>query len=201
MSAQSVSTPQLPSQATPKQPKIAEDALIVYTKEAYPKLYAKVGAAGLDAITTHDTNAAITVANLPECDSVEVVSYSERTNYPTQIVSFVDCANQNRFYVSNGQVIEKTNTGRQSPQASQAQPSIQSGDPIKSESIPMNFSACVALQQQSVSAVFGAGYKTSVIVDTNELRMVRICTNDGSVLITCSEPDGNMITTTSPHCP
>lgn len=72
---------------------------------------------------------------------------------------------------------------------------------VESDSKPMPFNEYVGLQKQSLLAVAGTGYKTSVIVDSSDLSVVRICTNDGSVLITCSRLDGKMVTTKSPHCP
>lgn len=102
--------------AAPKQIDIAEHAFTTYTKEAYPKMYAKYGDAGLKAFTDHDANAGFMVAGLPECDKVEYVGYSEqRSRYPTTLVSFVDCTNNNRFYVSNGQVSEVTKRIKNQP--------------------------------------------------------------------------------------
>ncbi|MDO4896145.1 MAG: DUF4236 domain-containing protein [Moraxella sp.] len=100
--------PATPAQnATPKQIDIAENAFTAYTKEAYPKMHAKYGDEGLRVFTAHDANAGFMVAGLPECDRVEYVSYSEqRSNYPTNLVSFVDCSNNRRFYVSQGKVLE-----------------------------------------------------------------------------------------------
>jgi len=37
------------------------------------------------------------------------------------------------------------------------------------------------------------------IVESNELRIVRFNTSDGSVLVTCSRPDRKMIVVQSPH--
>lgn len=100
--------PAIPAQSTAtKQIDIAENAFEVYTKEAYPKMYANYGDAGLKAFTAHDANAGFMVAGLPECDRVEIVGYSEqRSRYPEQLVSFVDCSNNRRFYVSHGKVLE-----------------------------------------------------------------------------------------------
>lgn len=56
------------------------------------------------------------VAALPECDRVEYVGYSEqRSRYPDELVSFVGCANNKRFYVINGQVSEITKTIKNRP--------------------------------------------------------------------------------------
>lgn len=99
-----------------KQLDIAEGAFTTYTKEVYPKMHAKYGDDGLKAFTAHDANAGFMVAGLPECNRVEYVGYSEqRSRYPTNLVSFVDCANNNRFYVTNGQVSEITKTIKNRP--------------------------------------------------------------------------------------
>lgn len=113
---QAVSAPS-PTQNTPtKQIDIAEYAFTTYTKEGYPKMYAKYGDAGLKAFTAHDGNAGFMVAALPECDRVEYVGYSEqRSRYPDELVSFVDCANNKRFYVTNGQLSEITKTIKNRP--------------------------------------------------------------------------------------
>lgn len=96
-----------PAQTAPKQIDIDPHAFTVYTKEAYPKMYAKYGDEGLRAFTEHDANAGFMVAGLAECDRVEYVGYSEqKSNYPTNLVSFVDCSNNRRFYVANEQVLE-----------------------------------------------------------------------------------------------
>lgn len=87
---------------TNPQQKIDSNAYGTYTSSSYPKLYAMVGQAGLDAIATHDINASLAVARRDDCDKVVYVGYSDKTIYPSKLVSFVDCANGKRFYVSNG---------------------------------------------------------------------------------------------------
>lgn len=37
------------------------------------------------------------------------------------------------------------------------------------------------------------------IVETNDVRIVRFNTSDGSVLVTCSRPDRKMVVVQSPH--
>lgn len=59
------------------------------------------------------------------------------------------------------------------------------------------FDSCVLLMTQTVLGVGGSNVR--VIVSAPEMRMLRICTNDGSVLITCSRDDSTMVTTKSPH--
>lgn len=71
---------------------------------------------------------------------------------------------------------------------------------VKSTSTNMNFSECKKMALSSQLAVAG-NYKTSVIINTSSEYVARICTNDGSVLLTCSARDRKLITTTSPYCP
>lgn len=59
--------------------------------------------------------------------------------------------------------------------------------------VAMSFSDCKSRLSASMLAVAG-NYKTDLIVNSSEMAMGRICTNDGSVLITCSNPDQTMIT-------
>ena len=71
---------------------------------------------------------------------------------------------------------------------------------VKSTSTNMSFTECKKMALSSQLAVAG-NYKTSVIINTSKEYMARICTNDGSVLLTCSARDGKLVTTTSPYCP
>lgn len=86
--------------------KVAKDACQKYTKVGFPKLHAKIGDAGLNAIYEHDVKAAKLVSKQDKCDQVVFVAYSEaRSKYPNEIVSFVDCNNGARFYVNNGEIV------------------------------------------------------------------------------------------------
>lgn len=71
---------------------------------------------------------------------------------------------------------------------------------VSSSSQPASFEEC-KLNAQSVMSSVGSNYKTAVIVDTSLAYIVRICTNDGSVLVTCSSEDKKMVTTQSSDCP
>ena len=42
-------------------------------------------------------------------------------------------------------------------------------------------------------------YPANVIVDTNVLYIVKFWTNDGTVMISCSEPDGKKVVTSSAY--
>lgn len=63
-----------------------------------------------------------------------------------------------------------------------------------STSSPMAFKTCVLSIDVVAQQV---GSRPSVIVDTTLLKMVRFHTSDGSVLVTCSKPDGTRVLTRS----
>lgn len=71
---------------------------------------------------------------------------------------------------------------------------------ISSEGRPMSFSACSSMIQDMRNQV-EPYYRTTAIVNTDILKIYRFHLNDGSVLVTCSKPDGKMIVTKSPHHP
>ena len=56
----------------------------------------------------------------------------------------------------------------------------------------MDFDDCIKVIEKTVSQL-GVPYNT--IVNTKILRMVKIITADGSILLTCSKPDRKMTTT------
>lgn len=65
------------------------------------------------------------------------------------------------------------------------------------ESTPMEFDLC---RKTVVSTILGLGVPwqdVKWIVRTDVLTMTRLCTADGSVLITCSKPDAKMVTVKS----
>ena len=62
----------------------------------------------------------------------------------------------------------------------------------------MRFEACLASIRDLATQLAIAPIN---IVETDEIRMVRFCTTDGSVLVTCSMPDQKRAVTTSPHRP
>lgn len=69
-----------------------------------------------------------------------------------------------------------------------------------STSVNSSFQECKNKAKASQLSVAGTQYKSTVIVDSDSTYMARICTNDGSVLITCSGYDGKMILTKSTFC-
>lgn len=69
-----------------------------------------------------------------------------------------------------------------------------SGMPTATKS--MDFQVCIA----SIQTVAGQLSVAPInIVETNDVRMVRFNTSDGSVLITCSRPDRKMVMVQSPY--
>ena len=58
----------------------------------------------------------------------------------------------------------------------------------------MSFNSCLKVIRSTASQ-FGIAPKN--IVETNDMRMVRFNTSNGSILITCSRPDQKMVLTKS----
>lgn len=68
-----------------------------------------------------------------------------------------------------------------------------------STSTSMSFSQCTATVQSTIRSL-GANWKdVHQVVSSPEMTMTKICTNDGSVTLTCSAPDSKLITTRSTH--
>ena len=84
-------------------------------------------------------------------------------------------------------------------QAEQKQKAQLASQKITPDFIVMGFSECKKRVLSAQLAV-AANYKTSVIINTPQEYIARICTNDGSVLMTCSGRDGKLITTQSSYC-
>lgn len=84
---------------------IDENVYVPYTAELYPRTFAEWGEAGLRRIDALRKAAAERAALSPECDRVEMAEHSESRSVPTsKLVVFVDCANGERFYVSESDV-------------------------------------------------------------------------------------------------
>jgi hypothetical protein len=89
-----------------------------YTKKVFPKAYARWGDAGFARINALRIKAAETVAKNPKCDRVEIVELSDsKSTPPNNPVVFVDCANMQRFYLSEkdvgGPVRSQSEKGKQ----------------------------------------------------------------------------------------
>ena len=69
---------------------------------------------------------------------------------------------------------------------------------VESKSSDVDFGTCIQQQAGMAEAILSSGnYNVIPIVDTNVLSMVKFCTNDNSVIHTCSAPDNKMIVTIS----
>jgi hypothetical protein len=84
----------------------------------------------------------------------------------------------------------------QAPRRSLPQSVLSDTSGVTSSSKSMPFRECLATIEQ-VSTDLGV---TPInVIETTTVRMVRFNTADGSVLVTCSEPDEKMVITRSPH--
>ena len=86
---------------------IDPDVYRPYTREQYRRTFATWGTAGVRRIDALRAAAAEAVAKNPRCDRVEFADLSDsRSTVPTRPVVFVDCANLERFYLSEDEVDE-----------------------------------------------------------------------------------------------
>lgn len=69
---------------------------------------------------------------------------------------------------------------------------------VSSKSEKMDFGTCVQKQNSVKNQIASSGnYNIIPVVQTSSLSIIRVCTNDGSVLLTCNAVDGNMVATES----
>ena len=82
--------------------KINEFAYSKYTKDQFPRLYATWGDDWVGKLPEFERQAAQKIANESNsCDSIDMVALSENRSTPQkEAIFFVDCANGERFYVS-----------------------------------------------------------------------------------------------------
>lgn len=73
-------------------------------KKSYPKLYASLGAKRMDALNKLIPEVGLRVAKSDTCDRVISISYSQHRSSKSEAVFFADCANQERFYVSEDEL-------------------------------------------------------------------------------------------------
>ena len=71
-------------------------------------------------------------------------------------------------------------------------------DGLETQSMPMDFDKCL-LTQKTMEETISPNYRTVHLVSTATLSVVRFCTNDGSVLSTCSAEDKKSVVIKSPH--
>lgn len=76
-----------------------------YTPKGYPKTFRAWGKAGVAKINKYRKMAAEQVSKHQRCNRVELAELSDnRSNPPSRIVIFVDCANGERFYLTADQI-------------------------------------------------------------------------------------------------
>lgn len=57
----------------------------------------------------------------------------------------------------------------------------------------VSFKACKAAAENVMSQVRGSSYPVEIIVNTNQLYVVKAWTNNGVITVSCSAPDRKMI--------
>lgn len=103
--------------------------------------------------------------------------------------------NNPEAYAAEQAEIAKRDAEKQA-QNSTSSNTAQSG--VSSTSEKMDFGTCVQKQNSVKNQIASSGnYNIIPIVQTSSLSVIRVCTNDGSVLLTCNAADGNMIATES----
>lgn len=66
-----------------------------------------------------------------------------------------------------------------------------------SQTVSLNFEECLA-RKEAVISQLGVNPKDIIpVVNTNIMTMTKLCTVDGSVIVTCSRPDKKMVITQS----
>ena len=101
--------------------------------------------------------------------------------------------------VSQAPAVEQKKETYTAPTTTSSYQSSQTSSDSSSTSV--SFDECKSRALSVQLSVAGTQYKSAVLVDSDIAYMARICTNDGSVLVTCSAPDQKMITTRSYDCP
>ena len=74
------------------------------TEGFYPKTYAQWGGEGIRKINQLMPLAAEKVSSFSPCDKVSIVELSLRSSPGGNIVFFVDCKNNERFYISENEL-------------------------------------------------------------------------------------------------
>ena len=70
---------------------------------------------------------------------------------------------------------------------------------LPSESRSMDFDECKKIQASTLLSSVGTKTKVFSTVTTDILTSIRVCTTDGSVLLSCSKPDNKMVVTKSTY--
>ncbi|MFW1942918.1 hypothetical protein ACG93R_05355 [Acinetobacter guillouiae] len=98
---------------------ISEHAYSTYTKDQFPRLYEKWGDDWVVKISELEKKAVHKIANEHNsCDSIEIAALSENKSTPKkEAVFFIDCANGERFYVSQNDLDKNTEIKSQTAKA------------------------------------------------------------------------------------
>lgn len=83
---------------------------------------------------------------------------------------------------------------------SQEQTNTPTSSKLKSQSTVMRFDECKKKVLGVQLSVAGTKYKSAVIANTKDMYIAKVCTSDGSVILTCSRLDNNLVTTKSSQC-
>lgn len=84
--------------------KVAPDAVMPMDRDGFRKTYAKLGKKQFDNANDFMKWAALAAAESDKCDRVEIVAISDRAT-AKQLQWFVDCANKERFQITQAQAI------------------------------------------------------------------------------------------------
>lgn len=70
---------------------------------------------------------------------------------------------------------------------------------LESTSSTMDFDTCLSAQNQWANEMQSIGIKVVPITQSSVLSVMRFCTSDGTVILTCDKADNKQIITKSPH--
>ena len=71
--------------------------------------------------------------------------------------------------------------------------------PLPTTTRSMSFAACQQTLRQTIQTMGVLPWDVVRIIDTDGYSVPRVCTSDGSILITCTGPDWKMAVTKSPY--
>lgn len=109
---QASTLPSPPSTKEEARIRISDGVFLPYTRDEYPKLFAKLGRAA-QRIQPAREGAAYSALNSGRCDRVRSSEASDRS-MPEGIVIFVDCENGERFYLDEAQIAQGVTAQTQS---------------------------------------------------------------------------------------
>lgn len=72
---------------------------------------------------------------------------------------------------------------------------ISTNEVVSSQGVEMGFEKCVEKQREVAASMLGTDYNAITVANTNDLSVMKFCTDDGAVLSTCSRLDSKSITT------